>query len=164
MARSNNPKKFLTAEEQEKILAAIARAENRTSGEIRLHVEGKCPTDAPLDHAKELFSRLEMDKTEQRNGVLIYLATASHRFAILGDEGIDRVVPDDFWGDVKDLMAARFQEGDFSGGLVEGIARVGEKLDEFFPWQTDDVNELSDEISFGGEGGGSAEENPPDPG
>ena len=162
MARSNNPKKFLTAEEQEKILAAIAQAENRTSGEIRLHVEGKCPTDVPLDHAKELFSRLEMDKTEQRNGVLIYLATASHRFAILGDEGIDRVVPDDFWGDVKDLMAARFQEGDFSGGLVEGIARVGEKLDEFFPWQTDDVNELPDEISFGG--GGSAEENPPDPG
>jgi uncharacterized membrane protein len=57
-------------------------------------------------------------------------------------------------------MAARFQEGDFCAGLVEGIARVGEKLDEFFPWQTDDVNELSDEISFGG----SAEENPPEPG
>ena len=125
MGRSNNPKKFLAAEEQGKVLAAIAQAEDRTSGEIRLHIEGKCPTDEVLDHAKELFSRLEMEKTEQRNGVLIYLATASRRFAILGDEGIDRVVPDNFWMDVKDVMASRFQEGEFGDGLVQGGLTVG---------------------------------------
>ncbi|MFQ5693423.1 MAG: TPM domain-containing protein, partial [Nitrospinota bacterium] len=79
----------------------------------------------------------------------------SRRFAILGDEGINRVVPENFWEDVKDLMAERFREGDFGGGMVQGIARVGEKLHEFFPWQSDDVNELSDEISFGGEAGGT---------
>ncbi len=151
MGRSANPRKFFTQEEQEGIVAAVAAAEDRTSGEIRLHVEGKCPIEPPLERAKQLFVQLGMEKTEKRNGVLIYLATASRRFAILGDEGIDRVVPDNFWEDVKDLMAARFQEEDFRGGMVEGIARVGEKLREFFPWQVDDVDELPDEISFGGE-------------
>ena len=159
MGRSNNPKKFFTKEEQERILAAIAEAEHRTSGEIRLHVEGKCPTDQPLKHAEKVFSKLGMDKTDQRNGVLIYLATASRRFAILGDQGIDRVVPENFWEDVKDLMASRFQEGDFCGGVVEGIRRAGEKLREFFPWQPEDEDELSDEISFGKE----AKPPPPDP-
>jgi uncharacterized membrane protein len=149
MGRSNNPKKFFTEREQEEIMAAITAAENRTSGEIRLHVEGKCPTDEPLEHAQTMFLQLEMDKTASRNGVLIYLATASRRFAILGDEGIDQVVPDNFWEDVKNVMATQFQEGRFCEGMVEGVARVGEKLREFFPWQSDDVNELTDEISFG---------------
>ncbi len=152
MGRRNNPKKFFSADEQKRILEAIEKAEDHTSGEIRLHLEGRCPTEEPLDHAKELFFQLEMDKTAQRNGVLIYLATASHRFAILGDEGIHRVMPENFWEDVKDLMVSHFREDDFSQGMVEGIARIGEKLHEFFPWQSDDANELPDEISFGGEG------------
>ncbi len=152
MRRRNNPKKFFSADEQKRILEAIEKAEDHTSGEIRLHLEGRCPTEEPLDHAKELFFQLEMDKTAQRNGVLIYLATASHRFAILGDEGIHRVVPENFWEDVKDRMVSHFREDDFSQGMVEGIARIGEKLHEFFPWQSDDANELPDEISFGGEG------------
>ena len=151
MGRTNNPKKFFSADEQERILLAIQKAEDHTSGEIRLHLEGRCPTNEPLDHAKDLFFKLGMDKTDQRNGVIIYIATASHRFAILGDEGIHRVVPDNFWRDVRELMVTRFQEEDFCGGVIEGIARVGEKLHEFFPWQSDDVNELTDEISFGGE-------------
>lgn len=149
MRRRNNPKKFFSADEQKRILEAIEKAEDHTSGEIRLHLEGRCPTEEPLDHAKELFFQLEMDKTAQRNGVLIYLATASHRFAILGDEGIHRVVPENFWEDVKDLMVSHFREDDFGQGMVEGIARIGEKLHEFFPWQSDDANELPDEISFG---------------
>ena len=152
MSRRNNPKKFFSADEQKRILEAIEKAEDHTSGEIRLHLEGRCPTEEPLDHAKELFFQLEMDKTAQRNGVLIYLATASHRFAILGDEGIHRVVPENFWEDVKELMVSHFREDDFGQGMVEGIARIGEKLHEFFPWQSDDANELPDEISFGGEG------------
>lgn len=149
MRRRNNPKKFFSADEQKRILEAIEKAEDHTSGEIRLHLEGRCPTEEPLDHAKELFFQLEMDKTAQRNGVLIYLATASHRFAILGDEGIHRVVPENFWEDVKELMVSHFREDDFGQGMVEGIARIGEKLHEFFPWQSDDANELPDEISFG---------------
>lgn len=149
MRRRNNPKKFFSADEQKRILEAIEKAEDHTSGEIRLHLEGRCPTEEPLDHAKELFFQLEMDKTAQRNGVLIYLATASHRFAILGDEGIHRVVPENFWEDVKELMVSHFREDDFGQGMVEGIGRIGEKLHEFFPWQSDDANELPDEISFG---------------
>ena len=133
MRRRNNPKKFFSADEQKRILEAIEKAEDHTSGEIRLHLEGRCPTEEPLDHAKELFFQLEMDKTAQRNGVLIYLATASHRFAILGDEGIHRVVPENFWEDVKELMVSHFREDDFGQGMVEGIARIGEKAPRIFP-------------------------------
>ncbi|MFQ5912197.1 MAG: TPM domain-containing protein [Nitrospinota bacterium] len=154
MGRSTNPRKFFTEEEREQIVAAVAAAENRTSGEIRLHIEGKCPVEPPLERAKQLLFHLGMDKTEQRNGVLIYLATASRRFAIVGDEGIHKVVPDNFWEDVRDLMAARFREGEFCSGIAQGIERVGEKLREFFPWRDDDVDELPDEISFGKEAPG----------
>jgi uncharacterized membrane protein len=116
-----------------------------------------------LERAKQLFLRLGMDKTERRNGVLIYFATASRRFAIVGDEGIDQVVPKNFWGDVKDLMAARFWEGEFCAGMVEGIALVGEKLREFFPWRREDVDELADEISFGKEAEGRPPHSSPPP-
>lgn len=158
MRRSNNPKKFFTQAEQKRIVAAIAAAEERTSAEVRVHVERKCRREPPLERAKEIFCHLGMEKTEQKNGVLIYLATASRRFAILGDEGIDKLVPDDFWEDIRNIMTARFRDGAFCEGIEEGIARVGEKLREFFPLQEEDKNELRDELSFGDE----AQNRPPD--
>ena len=90
-----------------------------------------------------------MYNTEQRNGVLIFLAVEDHKFAILADEGINTVVPDNFWNDIAALMSNKFKEKDFVAGLSEGITLIGEKLKEFFPHQTDDINELSNEISFG---------------
>ncbi len=141
-------KDFLTKEQSDKIVAAIKQAELNTSGEIRVHLEGKCAIDL-LDRATYWFEKLKMHKTEQRNGVLFYLAYTDKKFAILGDAGINSKVPSNFWDTIKSEMEARFREGDFVNGLANGILACGEQLKSHFPYQSDDVNELSDEISYG---------------
>lgn len=145
-----NAKSFFSTEQQRQIVEAIKTAELNTSGEIRVHVENHCKGDV-LDRSVMVFNTLKMKKTAARNGVLIYLAVADKKFAIIGDEGINVLVEHDFWNDVKDEMSRHFREGDFTGGVVNGILRVGEKLKAFFPYQNDDVNELPDDISFGKE-------------
>ena len=142
------PSNFFTVEEKKRITDAIRHAEKNTSGEIRIHIEGKCTEDV-LDRATYLFEKLEMHKTELRNGVLFYLAVDDHKFAILGDAGINQATPDGFWENIKDVMAGKFKEGQFTDGLREGILMAGEQLKKHFPYQEDDVNELTDDISFG---------------
>ena len=137
---------FLTAEEEQEIVEAIRQAELKTSGEIRVHLERNCAHEA-LDRAKVLFHQLKMDNTKAENGVLIYVAVDAKKFAICGDRGINKVVPADFWQSTKDLMQAEFKNAHFKTGLVKGIESAGEQLAHFFPWDDDDVNELSDEIS-----------------
>lgn len=127
---------------------AIKSAELDTSGEIRVHVEAKCQGDAK-DQAAFLFEKLGMHKTEQRNGVLFYVAVKNRKFAILGDVGINRVVPENFWDDIRDRMLNSFRDNHFSEGLIEGITQAGKQLKKHFPYQKDDENELPDEISFG---------------
>jgi uncharacterized membrane protein len=141
---------FFSKEEKEIIKSAVKEAELNTSGEIRVHIDNHCKEDV-MDKAAWWFGKLEMQKTEQRNGVLFYLAVKEHKFAILGDGGINAVTQDDFWDQIKELMLARFKEGAFADGLKEGILMAGEALRSHFPYQDGDVNELSDEISFGGE-------------
>lgn len=141
--------KLFSDQEKKQIVAAIRTAENQTSGEIQVHIENHCRGDV-LDRAAEVFEKLKMYQTDQRNGVLFYLAVVDHKFAILGDAGINRVVPKDFWESIKDHMASRFRKGEFTLGLIDGIHRAGEQLAAHFPHQgDDDENELSDEISFG---------------
>jgi uncharacterized membrane protein len=139
---------FLTKEEEQEIVEAIRMAENNTSGEIRIHIE-KETSIAAIDRAVEVFNQLEMHKTKDANGVLIYVAVKSKQFAICGDKGINKVVPDDFWETTKNIMANHFKNGNFKQGLVDGILKAGEKLKYFFPWEKDDTNELSDTISKG---------------
>lgn len=134
--------------EKEDIVAAIKVAEMNTSGEVRVHVESSFKGDV-LDQAAFMFKKLGMLKTEQRNGVLFYLAAKNRKFAVIGDAGINAKVPDDFWEDVKAAMLGEFKDGKLAEGLVKGIRMAGEKLKEHFPHQSDDVNELSDDISFG---------------
>lgn len=142
------PERFLTAEQQDTVVAAVRLAEKGTSGEIRVHIDGDCTTD-PIVRAKEVFEKLGMQKTKLRNGVLLYMACNTRVFAILGDKGINDIVPEGFWDDVADVMAAEFRQGLFTEGLTKAVELVGEKLKAFFPYQEDDVNEQPDEISFG---------------
>ena len=137
---------FLSAEQEHIIIKAIKIAEKNTSGEIRVHIE-KTASKPPLEKALEVFYSLEMDKTEQRNGVLLYIAVESKQFAILGDEGINAKVSEDFWVLEKELILTHFKKADYTKGIELAILKVGEKLKEFFPYQDDDTNELSDEIS-----------------
>ena len=138
---------FSTAQEQ-RIIAAIRKAEGQTSGEIRVHLEKELIGDA-LNVAARVFHELEMDTTEERNGVLIFIVPAMHRFAIIGDKGINEKVPPNFWDDIRDAMQANFRQGKFTEGVIEGVHRAGIKLKEYFPRKADDKNELPDEISYG---------------
>ena len=139
---------FLTAEEEQEIVQAITIAEKNTSGEIRVHIENSSKKP-PLERAKEVFLSLEMHNTEARNGVLFYIGVADKSFAILGDEGIDKKVEDDFWNITKDAVIMHFKNQKYKDGLVAGILSAGERLKTFFPYQENDTNELSNEISKG---------------
>ncbi len=137
---------FLSADEEQQVVDAILEAEKDTSGEIRVHIESKHQKDH-FKRAQKLFHQLKMDNTKESNGVLIYVDVLDHKFVILGDKGIDRVVPDDFWESTRDVIQEHFKKGDFKTGLVEGILKAGQELKVHFPWQPNDTNELSDEIS-----------------
>jgi len=137
-----------TEENKLQITNAIRVAELNTSGEIRVHIENYCKGDV-LDRAAYIFEKLEMHKTELRNGVLFYLAVKDKKFAILGDGGINAKVPEDFWESTKETVILKLKEGLYAEALADGIIKAGEQLKEHFPYQDDDVNELSDEISFG---------------
>ncbi len=141
-------KDAFTEEEKKRIVNAIKEAEKNTSGEIQVHLENHCKEDV-MDHAAYIFKTLKMHKTELRNGVLFYMAIKDHKFAILGDAGINNKVPENFWDDIKEHMLAHFKNGDLTAGLSEGIKMAGEQLAAHFPYQKDDENELPDEISFG---------------
>lgn len=139
---------LFSSEDQEKIVAAIKTAELNTSGEIKVHIEAHCKFDS-VDRAADVFNKLGMANTELRNGVLIYLAIKDHRFAIIGDKGINEKVPENFWNETRDLMQKKFREHKFTEGLVEGILKAGEQLKSHFPYSKSDTNELNDQISFG---------------
>ena len=142
-------KDWFSKEQQERILEAIASAERKTSGEIRIHLESQCKEVNILDRAAQVFARLDMHKTELRNGILLYIALEDHRFAVIGDKGIHAKVPSGFWDDIAQDMMSHFQEGNILEGIIAGIRDCGVELAKDFPVSLDDTNELSDEISFG---------------
>ena len=141
-------KEFIGREGKLQIEQAIKEAELDTSGEIRVHIESKCTSD-PLQRAVYIFNYLKMYNTQARNGVLIYVAVESRKFAIIGDAGINKAVPDNFWDSIKEGMGAAFSQGKYVEGLVNAIKVAGESLKQYFPYRNDDINEQPDEISFG---------------
>lgn len=138
---------IFSEKEQQLISEAVESAERFTSGEIRICVEKSC-TEPVLDRAANYFKKLGMHKTAQRNGVLIYIAIQDHQFAIIGDEGINKLVPHNFWDSTKEAMLGYFKNGDLAGGITAGVKLAGEQLQTFFPYRDGDVNELPDEISY----------------
>jgi uncharacterized membrane protein len=138
---------FLTDQQEQSIIRAIAEAENRTSGEVRVHIEHNCKRD-PLERAAKIFHELGMDETELQNGVLIYIATEDHKAAVYAGKGIHKRVEDGFWDDVLKIILNHFKKGEYEAGLVEAVQKVGFKLKELFPYRQEDQNELSDEISY----------------
>ncbi|AQS94053.1 hypothetical protein BXQ17_08235 [Polaribacter sp. BM10] len=137
---------FLTLAEEKEIISAIRTAESNTSGEIRVHIEATSDKEH-YKRALEVFHLLKMDNTKDANAVLIYVAVKDHKFVIYGDKGINDVVPNNFWDTTKDVIQNQFKKGNFKQGLVDGILKAGLELQSHFPWQTDDINELPNEIS-----------------
>ncbi len=141
---------FFSEAEQKRITDAIKQAELQTSGEIKVHVEEHCPYDDPLHRATEVFRFLSLEHTALRNGVLFYISITDRKFAILGDQGIDRATGPDFWNASKDLMYLYLHSGDTITGLCLAIEKAGEALKLHFPYDSEtDKNEIPDNISFG---------------
>lgn len=141
--------KFLSKEEEKTIVSAIKEAELNTSGEVRVHLEPRCKAEDPVIRAKEVFAELGMNDTDLKNGVIVYVATKDQKMAIWGDEGIHEKVGQKFWEEEIKLMRKYFQANDYESGLRDAVLQVGKKLKQFFPYQKDDTNELSDDISYG---------------
>ncbi|OAD46699.1 TPM domain-containing protein [Polaribacter atrinae] len=139
---------FLSPEEEQEIISAIRIAEKETSGEIRVHIEATTEKNHN-ERALEVFHLLKMNNTKDDNAVLIYVAVKDKKFVIYGDKGINKVVPKDFWDTTKNIMQNHFKQGDFKQGIVDGILKAGKELQAHFPWQIDDEDELSNEISKG---------------
>ncbi len=141
-------KSFLDQLEHERIASAIAVAEGRTSGEIRVFIQHG-PVREAMAEAKVQFKKLGVAATRERNGVLIFVAPRSQKFAVLGDEGIHQRCGEEFWRGLVEMMREEFRSAHFTEALVQGISRAGELLAEHFPRQADDRNELPDKIEEG---------------
>ena len=140
---------LFSAADLEAIAAAVAAAERRTSGEIRVHLERRLPrrSSDPLARAAEVFTALGMHRTVDRNGVLIYLAVDDHRLAIAGDAGVHGQVGDGYWNAVRDAMVERLRRGEAREAVLYAVREVGAVLERLFPRRPDDENELSDRVS-----------------
>jgi uncharacterized membrane protein len=145
MSRVEN---FLSEEEEQEIVQAILKAEQNTSGEIRVHIESHTRLDH-FERAKEVFHLLKMDNTKDENGVLIYVAVNDRKFVIYGDKGIDKVVPENFWDATRDAIQNQFKNEHYKQGIIDGVSSAGKELETHFPWQHGDQNELSNEVSKG---------------
>lgn len=135
--------------EEERIVAAIRAAEKRTSGEIRVFIESKCRFVDPVDRAAEVFFGLKMEQTEDRNGVVLYVAMKHHQLAIFGDEGIHKIVGTEFWQAEVQKILREFNAAHYVDGIVEIVRDIGEALVKHFPYEQEDKNELPDNIVFG---------------
>lgn len=147
MSRPRKASRFFSRKEKARILDAIRESEKMSSAEIRLHVDSHCECET-MERAKELFQILHMHETENRNGVLIYLAVADRQVSIIGDSGIDDLTSEGYWDDELQQLLDYFKRNDFIAGIVKIVSSVGAKLATHFPVEEGDVNELSDEISF----------------
>ncbi len=138
-------KEFLELLDESRIVAAIQAAELKTSGEIRVFVSRK-PAEDPVVAARLHFNKLGMHKTALRNGVLIFMAPKSQKFAIVGDQGVHQHCGDVFWQETAQAMTDLLKQGQFTEAIVAGISRAGEVLARYFPRQHDDQNELPDTV------------------
>ena len=147
----DNLRSFFTKDDESLILSAIKNAESNTSGEIRVRIENQAEKD-PMRTARKAFESMGMRNTELHNGILFVLFLKDRKFVILGDDGINKKVPDGFWNNVKDVVLDHFRKNLFAQGLAEGIKLAGGQLSTFFPYQKDDINELPNAISYADEG------------
>ncbi|NOT52563.1 MAG: TPM domain-containing protein [Chitinophagaceae bacterium] len=142
-------KKFFTDEEQRLVVSAIQNAERCTSGEVRVFIESRCSYVDALDRAIEIFAQMGMQATQERNGVLVYVAIKDHQLAVFGDEGIHRKVGSEYWNNEVKKMISEFDGNNYAKGIAGCVEDIGNALQKFFPYTDKDKNELSDDIQFG---------------
>ncbi len=143
-------KSLFNEEDTRLIVKAVRHAEQRTSGEVRVFVESRCRFMDAMDRAAEVFFSLQMEKTEQRNAVLVYIALKDHQFALFGDEGIHQKVGTEYWNRLAAEMITSFNKENYAEGIGNCVIQIGDALQQHFPFNKDtDKNELPDNIVFG---------------
>lgn len=143
-------KRFLSDAENKRIVEALKSTELLTSGEIRIFIESRNPLVSTMERAMSVFFELQMEKTQQRNAVLLYIAVKDKEVALFGDEGIHQQVGLVFWNQQVQQMIELFKENNLTDGIVKCLVEVGQVLVEKFPYKEGlDKNELPDEIVFG---------------
>ena len=143
-------KDFFTVTEKQLIVDAISSAERMTSGEVRVFVESRCSYMDAIDRAAELFFKTKMDKTDDRNAVIVYVAMKDRQLAVFGDEGIHKKVGNEYWNAAVQKMIQNFNRDNYAAGISDVIMDIGEALTKHFPYNKDtDKNELPDDIVFG---------------
>jgi len=140
-------KKALSKDQEELLIEAIRKAELQTSGEIRVHFDSS-KVDMPLEKAKTVFAKLKMHQTDLRNGILFYVNLKEKKFAVWGDEGIDKRVPENFWNEIKETAIQHFKTEQIIEGLEKCILMCGDQLKQYFPLTSGDKNELKNDISY----------------
>ena len=137
---------FLNQLRHDDIVAAIREAEKITSGEIRVFISRK-PVEDALPVAQAHFLRMEMEKTRHRNAVLIFVAPRTHKFAVIGDVGVQTHCGDVFWRELADEMAGHFRKSEFTTGIVHAVRKAGQLLAQHFPTSPGNRNELPDDVA-----------------
>ncbi len=133
--------------DKDRVQQAIAAAEAKTSGEVRVAV-------SPLfwgnvrKVADRAFDRLGMRATDERNGVLLFVVPSRRRFVVLGDIAIHEKVHPGFWDEVAEEVSHHFRNSDYTGGIVAALERLSNELANHFPRRSDDVNELPNAVEF----------------
>lgn len=138
--------KWLDADAKSDIAKAVHELEKRSSAEIRVHVASRISKPV-MDMAVDWFWKNGMHLTARRNGVLIFVASENHEFAVVGDLGIHAKVGEVFWNQTRDIMQKHFVKGEFKEGVLAGIAAITGVLALYFPIENGDRNELMDEVS-----------------
>lgn len=141
-----NPKEFIARLDESKVLRAIEEAEQKTSGEIRVFVSHRHIGD-PLLAGQKQFERLGMTHTQLRNGVLLFFAPVTQKFAIVSDSGIHEKCGAPFWQELSRHMEIHLKSAHFTEAVVAAIQKVGEVLAQHFPRNPNDINELSNRIA-----------------
>ena len=136
---------FFSRFDSDRIVAAIAAAERKTSAELRVHVTRRAPKDLDV-RAQRRFHQLGMASTALHNGVLIYIAPRARQFRILGDTAIHAKCGDEFWKGVASVMEHHFRKEQFTEGVLVGIGLLGEELGRHFPRSQDDRDELPNTV------------------
>ena len=140
-------RQFASEADLEAVRQAISEAEAGTSAEIRVHLDHRCPVD-PMARARDVFERLSMHRTAARHGVLVYVAIADRKLAVIGDRGIHERVGEGYWQRLVADVLAHFREERPRDGLLHAVAALGAALRQHFPRSPDDRNELRDEVSI----------------
>jgi len=141
--------RFVQQLEHDRINRAIKEAEARTSGQIRVFLQRGVFEEDALKRAQQKFIQLGMEKTRERNGILIFVAPRAQKFAVIGDEGVHQKCGDEFWQQLIEKMRAHFLREDFTEALIEAITAAGDLLGQYFPRTGASANELPDEIVEG---------------